>query len=108
MKLFDESFEVKCNFFDFSQAFDQMGHDCFISKLTQDGILRNLLNLLLNFLMKKNKECKILINQVFTWTNIDVKVPLGSNFGPLLSLTSINSLTIGLYTNAKIFSEIFH
>ena len=103
MKPFDKSFEAKSIFLDISQAFDKVWHNCIIFKLTQNGILKNLLNLLLSFLKEKN--CEVFIEQVFIWPNINVKLPPGSNFGPLLSLTSINNLTVGLSTNAKIFAD---
>ena len=75
----------------------------FIYKLTQNGILGNLLNLLQHFLNER-KQCVVLSRQVFTWEKINVRVPQGSILGPLFFIY-INNLTVGLTTNAKLFAD---
>ena len=99
---FDVGLEVRSNFLEISKAFAKVWHDGVIYKLTQDGILRNLLNLLQNFL-KERKQCVVLNGQVSTWENINAGVPQGSILGPLLFLIYINDLKEGLTTNAKLF-----
>ena len=43
--------------------------------------------------------------QLFSWSNIEVDVPQGSNLDPLLFLINTNDLSDGLPTNAKIFAD---
>ena len=50
---FDEGFGVRSVFLDISKAFDYVWHDGPIFKLKQNGIIGNLLNLLLNFLRNR-------------------------------------------------------
>ena len=76
----------------------------YIYKLTQNGISRNLLNLLEDFL-KERKQCVVLNGQVSTWKNINAEVPQGSILGPLLFLIYINDLKEGLTTNVKLFAD---
>ena len=51
---FDEGLEVRSVFLDISKAFGKVWHDGIIYKLTQNGISRNLQNLLENFFKKRN------------------------------------------------------
>ena len=53
-KSFDVGLEVRSVFLDISKTFDKVWHDDIIYKLTQNGISRNLLNLLEDFLKEKN------------------------------------------------------
>ena len=81
-----------------------MWHDGIICKLTQNGILRNLLNLLEDFL-KERKQRVVLNGQVSAWKNINAGVPQGSILGPLLFLNYINDPKEGLTTNVKLFAD---
>ena len=69
--------EVRSVFLDISKAFDKVWHDGIIYKLTQNGVLGNLLNLLENSL-KERKQRVVLNGQVSTWKNINAKGPQGS------------------------------
>ena len=60
---FDVGLEVRSVFLDISKAFDKVWHDGIIYKLTQNGISRNLLNLLEDFL-KERKQREVLNGQV--------------------------------------------
>ena len=51
---FDEGLEVRSVFLDISKAFGKVWHDGIIYKLTQNGISRNLQNLLENFFKERN------------------------------------------------------
>ena len=95
---FDVGFEVRSIFLNILKAFDKVWDDGIIYKLTQNGILGNLLNLLEEFL-KERKQRVVLNGQVSTWKNINAGVPQGSILGPLLLLIYIYDLTEGLTTN---------
>ena len=78
---FDVGLEVRSVFLDISKAFYKVWHDGIIYKLTQNGISRNLLNLLENLLQEV-----VLNGQFSTWKNINAGVRQGSILGPLLFL----------------------
>ena len=101
---FDVGLEVRSIFLDISKAFDKVWHDGIIYKLTQNGISRNLLKLLEDFL-KERKQRVVLNGQVSTWKNVNAGVPQGSILGLLLFLIYINDLTDGLTTNVKLFAD---
>ena len=75
-----------------------------ISKLTENEILGNLLNLFQGFLNEKKKRVD-LNRQVSTWENINGRVPPGSILCSMLFLIYINDLTEGFTTNAKLFAD---
>ena len=103
-KAFDVGLKVRSIFLDISKAFDKVWHDGINYKLTQNGILGNLLNLLEDFL-KERKQCVVLNGKVSTWKNINAGVPQGSILGPLLFLIYISDLTEGLTTSVKLFAD---
>ena len=90
-QFFDVGFEVRGAFLDISKAFDKVWHNGLIYKLKQNGVAGDLLDILTNFL-KERKHIVILNGQYSTWTNVEVGVPQGSIFGPLLFLIYINNL----------------
>ena len=71
---FDEGLEVRIVFLDIAKTFDKVWHDCIIFKLTQNGILGNLLNPLRDFLNKR-KQRVVLNGQFSTWKNANAGVP---------------------------------
>ena len=93
--------EVRSVFLHISKALDKVWYDGIIYKLTQNGILGNLLNLLENIL-KERKQHIDLNGQVSTWENINAGVTQGSILDPLLFLIYINELTEGLTTNVNL------
>ena len=101
---FDIWHEVRSVFLDISKEFYKVWHDGIIYKLTQNGILGNLLNLLQDFLNERKKRV-VLNGQVSTWENINSRVPQGSILGSSLVLIYINDLTEGFTTNAKVFAD---
>ena len=96
--------EVRSVFLHISKALDKVWYDGIIYKLTQNGILGNLLNLLENIL-KERKQHIDLNGQVSTWENINAGVTQGSILDPLLFLIYINELTEGLSTNVKLLTD---
>ena len=101
---FDEGLEVRSVFLNISKAFDKVWHNGIIFKLTQNGISRNLLNLLCNFLNERKQQV-VLNRQFSTWKSVNAGVPQGSILSPLLFLIYINDLTEGLSSNAKLFAD---
>ena len=64
---------------------DKVCHDGIIFKLTENGILENLVNLLRDFLNERKQQI-ILKGQFSTWKNVTAGIPQGSILGPLLFL----------------------
>ena len=54
-KSFDDGYEVRGVFLDFSKAFDKVWHDGLVFKLQENGISGNLLKDLKHFLTNRNK-----------------------------------------------------
>ena len=75
-----------------------------ILKLTQNGILRNLLSLLQEF-SKERKQHVVLSRQISRWKNIDAGVLQSFILDPLLFLICIYDLTEGLTINEKVFTD---
>ena len=103
-KSFDVGLDVGSVFLDMSKGFDKEWHDGITYKLTPNGISRNSLNLLEDFL-KERKQRVVFNGQISTWEIINVGVPQGFILGPLLFLIYINDLAEGPTTNAKLFTN---
>ena len=71
---FHESLEVGSVLLDVSKTFDKVWHDDIVFKLTQNGISENLLNLLHDFLNKKQQQRVVLNGQFSTWKNVNAGV----------------------------------
>ena len=79
---FDNGFEIRDVFPDIIKAFDKVWHNGLIYKLKQNGVARDLLDTLTNFL-KERKQRVVLIGKYSTWTNVEAGVPQGSVLGSL-------------------------
>ena len=62
---FDARLQVRSVFLNISKTFDKVRHDGMILKVTQNGILGNLVNFLQD-LLKENKQLVALTGQVST------------------------------------------
>ena len=60
IKSFDDNFEVRGVFLDFSKAFDKVWHEGLLFKLKQNGITGELFEVLPDFL--KNRKQRVLLN----------------------------------------------
>ena len=70
----DDCLETRGVFLDISKAFDKVLHEGLLLKLKQNGISRNLLNVLTDFLYQR-KQRVVLNGQHSSWTNIEAGVP---------------------------------
>ena len=100
---FDKGDEVKGVFLDISKAFNKLWNNGIISKLTKNGISRNLLKLLRNFLSERKQS--LVLNGQDIWTSANARVFQGSIFSSLLFLIYINNLSEGPFTSAKLFAD---
>ena len=81
--MFDDGFDVRSVFLGISKAFDKVWHEGVIFKIRQNGISREFLSLLCDFL--RNRKQRVVLNgQVLTWANVNARVPQGSILEPLL------------------------
>ena len=91
-------------FLDISKAFDKFWHIGLIFKLKQNGVARNSLNTLTDFL-KERKQRVVLHGQHSKWSNISAGVRKGSIFGSLFFLIYIIDLSDNLSSNPKLFAD---
>ena len=102
---FGKGLEVRGIFLDISKAFDKVWLDGLIFKLHQNGISRDVIIILQDFL--RNRKQRVVLNgQCSSWVDINVGVPQGLIVGPLLFLMYIYDLSDGLKSECKlIFDE---
>ena len=103
-KSFDDGLEVRGVFLDISKAFDKVWHEGLLLKLSLNGISRNLLKLLRDFLYCRKRRL-VLNGQNSSWENVNTGVLQGSILGPLLFLIYINDLSNGVSSNCKLFAD---
>ena len=103
-KSFDDGLEVRGIFLDISKAFDTVLPEGLRLKLSLNGISRNLLKLLHDFLYCR-KPRVVLTGQSSSWENVKARIPQGSILGPLLFLIYINDLSNGVSSNCKLFAD---
>ena len=105
-KSFDEGFEVRGVFVDISKTFSKVWHENLLLKLNQNGISRNLLKLLLNFLPCRKQQV-VLNSQHSSRDFFTAGLPQGSVLGSLLFLIYINDLSSDLSPNLLPMIRLF-
>ena len=83
--------EVRGIFLDISKASGKVWHDGLIFKLRQNGISREMINILENFLSYR-KQRVIFNGQCSSWADIHAGVPQGSILGSLLFFIYISTI----------------
>ena len=101
---FDYNCEVRGVLLDIPKAFNKVWHKGIIYKLKRNGVSRNLLSVLTDFL-RNRKQTVILNGQSSSWTNINAGVPQGSILVLLLFLIYINDLSHNYQCNPKLFAD---
>ena len=100
----DPTQDVRGIFLDIFNAFDEGWYEGLLSKLITYGLKGEILNLLRNYLHKRNQRV-VLNGQISFWELIKSGVPQGSVLGPLLFLIYINDLPDNIQSTCKIFAD---
>ena len=104
LNVFDKGIEVRGIFLDISKAFGKVWHDGLIFKLHQNGINRDIINILQDFL--RNRKQRVVLNgQCSSWADVNAGVLQVSVLGPLLFLICNNDLSGGLKSKCKLFAD---
>ena len=85
-------------------AFDEGWYEGLLSKLITYGLKGEILNLLRNYLHKRNQRV-VLNGQISFWELIKSGVPQGSVLGPLLLLIYIDDLPHNILSTCKNFAD---
>ena len=91
LSAFDMGLEVRGIFLDISKASGKVWHDGLIFKLRQNGISREMINILEDFLSYR-KQRVIFNGQCSSWADIHAGVPQGSILGSLLFFIYISTI----------------
>ena len=83
LRSFDIRLEVRGIFLDISKAFDRVWDEVFISKLRQNGIYGDMINILKDFL--SNQKQRVILNgQCFSWADTYICAPQYSILWPII------------------------
>ncbi|XP_068210395.1 uncharacterized protein [Palaemon carinicauda] len=101
--IFDKSRTIDIIYLDFQKAFDKVSHKKLMVKITALGIIDEPSEWNENWLTNRNQRV-VIDGEASEWAPVTSGVPQGSVLGPLLILTYISNIDLGLTSRiAKFF-----
>lgn len=86
---------IRVVLFDLRKAFDLIGHNILVRKLSDNNILNHILSWIVDFLSDRRQRVKLAQNCFSEWRYIPASVPQGTKLGQWLFLIMINDLNAG-------------
>ena len=104
INVYDQKKPVDVIYLDFAKAFDKVPHNKLISKLKSYYLDCNLIKWIEDWL--SNRQQSVVLSGVnSTWKQVTSGVPQGSVLGPLLFISYINDIDVGLTSKIAKFAD---